>query len=193
MSHVRSENEDVYSDVKLVENADVAHLYQYWLAWSADPLVPKGYADGYPKTLVEFFESIKSRYVFRLGMVNNEVVGSDWLHDLYPSLDSPTDAWNGLYVMPGHRGSGIQRGLWLRMCEEVDRMGIRHLHGATRVGNKGGERSMRDIQNMYFVGVYPKFALFNGQATDCVIYTRHKSDIDRAWHMAEERVSLLRG
>lgn len=177
------------SVVHLVSNPSIELLKIYWQARQADPLVPAFYADTGPRTFEAFVQTIETGgYIYRLAIRNEQIVGAIWLHDIERGTDGQiNDAWIGGYVLPGMRGGNLLRKMWDIFRPECEQMDIWHIHGGTRSDNKVGYRAGCSELDLIHIGVFPKFTTFDGVCHDCIIFTLHPEDKERAWKIAYKR------
>ena len=152
-----------------------------------DPTAQNAYADGAPTSFPDFLEHIEQLPAHWLALLGRHVIGAIWLHDPYP-VSEPAEAWVGLYVMPEWRGREVQRFMSVALQFALTTSNITHLYSAIHQGNIRGQRSAEKVIGLHKACVYPKFAVFNGQAADCVIYTYNEEDMGNAWEAAERRV-----
>ncbi|MDH3599460.1 MAG: hypothetical protein OEU26_07445, partial [Candidatus Tectomicrobia bacterium] len=113
--------------------------------------------------------------------------GAIWLHDPYPTCE-PTEAWVGLYVMPEWRGRKVQRFMSVGLQLASTLSSVTHLYSAIHEANGRGQRSAEEVVGLHRACIYPEFAVFSGQAVDCVIYAYNVDDIGNAWEAAERRI-----
>ncbi len=165
-------------------------LEYWWQVRQSDPDAASGYADDAPQSFVELVERIDSgQYLLYLAYAADEVVGALWMHDITRDADgTPRVGWMGTYVLPDHRGRQTTQSMWeLTHCALVE-LGVQSIYWASHYKNTRSHAIAERHLGLHRVAVYPAFTLFDGEPTDCVIFSTYETDIGSAWEQATMRV-----
>lgn len=148
------------------------------------------YADSFPPTLAHFQEEVaQGEKWLLLCLVNGQVAGALWLHDLLRRADGRVHgAWIGCYFLPPYRGQ-LAVDLWQMARQHWEAAGIVHFFSAINIANRRSQAFATRGVHFTRVGRYPDFILCHGQPTDMFIYTLHAADSALAWRLAEERAA----
>src|SRR5262245_16161941 len=89
----------------VTEKPTIEQLHVWWEAMQGDDL-SVAYADSFPPTLTHFSREVaRGEKILLLGLVDNQVAGAMWLHDLLQRHDGVVSAgWFGCYFLPAYRG-----------------------------------------------------------------------------------------
>lgn len=173
----------------VTDNPTSEQLQVWWETMQSDDL-SVAYADSFPPTLQDFcFEVAAGEKLFLLCLVDGEVAGALWLHDLLHRDDGTVSAaWTGGYFLPPYRGRAALH-LWHTARQHWEVMGVEHFFTAAHVANRHSQAFIS--RGMYFhrVGKYPDFTIFHGQPVDVFIYSMRAEDATLAWELAEARAA----
>jgi len=165
-------------------------LHRWWRVRQADPDTARAFTDDAPHTFAELHTLIVTgAYLFYLAQDSiGDVVGAMWLHDLvHDEEDLPRAGWLGTYVLPTHRGTRTTQAMWLLIRDALEARGVQSVYIASHRDNTRAHRVAEVHLGFYPVGMFPAFARFGGQLTDCLILSMHPEDIGEAWALAYER------
>jgi RimJ/RimL family protein N-acetyltransferase len=165
-------------------------LQQWWHVRQADPDTARAFTDDAPRTFVALHTLIgTSAYLFYLAQDPlGDVMGAMWLHDLvYDEEGIPRAGWLGTYVLPAHRGARTTQTMWFLIRDALEARGVRSVYIASHYANTRAHRVAEVHLGFHPVGLFPAFARFGGQPTDCVILSMRLEDIGEAWALAYER------
>jgi hypothetical protein len=148
------------------------------------------YTDSFPTTLTDFrLEVAQGEKLLLLCLVNGQVAGALWLHDLVHRHDNTVSAgWIGCYFLPSYRGYPAIR-LWQIAFEHWEGTGIGHFFCAVNVANRRSQVFVAMTGYFHRIGRFPDFACFHGQPADVFIYTLHTEDTGLAWQLARARAA----
>ena len=171
----------------VTDRPTIEQLQVWWEAMQSDDL-SVAYADAFPPTLTDFRREVaEGEKILLLGLIDSQVAGAMWLHDLLYCHDGTVSAgWVGCYFLSSYRGRvAIQ--LSQAAIQHWEAAGIGHIFSAINVANRLSQAFI--TRGMYFhrVGRFPNFALFHGQPVDVFIYTLHVEDARLACKLAEAR------
>ena len=173
----------------VTESPTIEQLQVWWAAMQNDDL-SVAYADSFPSTLTDFHrEIVQGEKLLLLCLVDDQVAGALWLHDLLHRCDGTVSAgWFGGYFLPSYRGRlAVQLWQAARQLWEVTR--IVHIFSAVNVANRRSQAFLTRAASFHRVGRFPDFTFFHGQPTDCFIYTLHPEDAALAWELATARAA----
>jgi hypothetical protein len=148
------------------------------------------YADSFPSTLTDFrHEVARGEKQALLGLVEEQVAGMVWLHDLLHRYDGTVSAgWLGCYFLSPYRGH-MARLLWQAARHHWEAAGITHFFCAVHVANRRSQAFVTRGASFHRVGRFPDFACYHGRPADLVIYTLHIEDMALAWELAAARAA----
>jgi hypothetical protein len=148
------------------------------------------YADSFPATLSDFCHEVaRGEKILFLCLVDRQVAGAMWLHDLRHCRDGTVFAgWAGGYFLPSYRGLLAVR-LWQAVRQHWEAAGVRHIFCAVHVANRLSQVFVTRGMHFHRVGRFRNFALFQGKPTDLFIYTLHPEDAALAWEHATVRAA----
>jgi hypothetical protein len=166
-----------------------AQYHGWWQAMHRDDL-RVAYTDAFPPTLAAFRRAVaQGDTLLLLCLVDDQVAGAMWLHDLRPRRDGSVAAgWVGGYFLPAYRGPLASR-LWHLVRQHWEGAGIAHLFCAVHVANRLSQVFVTRAMQFHRVGRFPAFAVYHGQPADLVIYTLHPEDTALAWDLATARAA----
>src|SRR5213593_2932902 len=97
----------------VTESPTTEQLQGWWEAMQRDDL-SVAYADSFPATLTDFCREVaQDEMILLLCLIDDQVVGALWLHDLLHRCDGTVSAgWFGGYFLPAYRGR-----LAVQLCE----------------------------------------------------------------------------
>jgi hypothetical protein len=164
-------------------------LQAWWEAMQRDDL-SVAYADSFPATLTDFCREVaQGEKILLLCLVDGQVAGAMWLHDLLRRRDGTVSAgWAGAYFLPSYRGPLAAR-LWQVVRQHWEAAGIEHIFCAVHVANRLSQVFVTRGMHFHRVGRFPAFALYRGQPTDLFIYTLYAEDAALAWELATVRAA----
>ena len=89
----------------VTESPTIEQLQTWWEAMQNDDL-SVAYADSFPATLTDFCcEVAQGEKLLLLGLIDSQVAGALWLHDMLHRGDGTVSAgWVGGYFLPSYRG-----------------------------------------------------------------------------------------
>jgi RimJ/RimL family protein N-acetyltransferase len=146
--------------------------------------------DDAPQHFAAFYQHlVTGDYLFYLAQdETGQVVGAMWLHDVVRDTDSrPQAGWLGTYVLPAHRGVRTTQAMWALIREALDALGVHSVYIASHHANTRAHRVAEHHLGFYRVDLFPAFALFGGQPTDCLILSMRREDLAEAWALAYTR------
>jgi RimJ/RimL family protein N-acetyltransferase len=146
------------------------------------------YTDAFPATLTDFrHEVAQGEKLLLVCLVDGQVAGALWLHDLLRRRDGSVSAgWAGGYFLPSYRGYAAV-GLWQIVRQHWEDVGIRHIFCAVNIANRLSQAFVTRGMHFHRVGCFRDFAFYHGQPTDLIIYTLHSADTALAWELATAR------
>jgi hypothetical protein len=165
-------------------------LQQWWQARQADPDCCLAFGDDAPVNFAALCHRLAcAEYLFYLAQTATApVVGAMWCHDLVCAPDgTPRAGWLGTYVLPDCRGEHTTQAMWTLVQRALARQGIHQVYIASHHANRRAHRVAEEHLGFHRVGIYPGFALFGGQPTDCLILSLHQADRADAWACATRR------
>jgi len=148
------------------------------------------YADSFPPTLTSFrLEVTQGQKMLLLCLVDEQVAGAIWLHDLLHRPEGTVSAgWIGCYFLSYYRGR-LAIHLWQIARQHWEATGIAHFFTAVHVANRLSQAFITRGALFHRVGRFPAFTFFHGQPTDVFIYTLHAEDTALAWELAAARAA----
>jgi RimJ/RimL family protein N-acetyltransferase len=173
----------------VTERPPIEQLQVWWEAMQSDDL-SVAYADSFPPTLAHFrHEVAQGEKILLLGLVDGQVAGTLWLHDLLHRHDGSVAAgWFGCYFLPSYRGRpAIQ--LWQAALQHWKTAGIAHFFSAIHVANRRSQAYATRGGSFHRIGRFPAFTVFQGQPADVFIYTLYAEDTALAWELAAARAA----
>jgi len=173
----------------VTESPTPEQLQVWWETMQSDDL-NVAYADSFPATLTDFRREVaQGEKLLLLCLVDGQVAGAMWLHDLLHHCDGTVSAgWAGGYFLPFYRGL-LAMHLWQAVRQHWEAVGIRHIFCAVHVANRLSQVFVTRGMHFHRVGRFPDFALFHGQPTDLFIYTLNPEDTALAWELATARAA----
>jgi RimJ/RimL family protein N-acetyltransferase len=165
-------------------------LQRWWQVRQADPDTAVAFTDDAPRTFAALHTLIVTdAYLFYLAQDPlGDVIGAMWLHDLVRDEEGiPRAGWLGTYVLPAHRGVRTTQAMWFLIRDALEARGVRSVYIASHCANTRAHRVAEVHLGFHHVGLFPAFARFSGQPTDCVILSMRLEDIGEAWALAYER------
>jgi RimJ/RimL family protein N-acetyltransferase len=165
-------------------------LQWWWHVRQADPDTVRAFTDDAPRTFAALHTLlVTGTYLFYLAQDPlGDVMGAMWLHDLVRDEEGiPRAGWLGTYVLPAHRGARTTQAMWFLMRDAVEARGVRSVYIASHWANTRAHRVAEVHLGFHPVGLFPAFACFGGELTDCVILSMRLDDIGEAWALAYER------
>jgi len=178
--------------VAVTERPTCAQWHVWWEAMHRDDL-RVAYADSFPPTLTAFrCEVTRGEKRALLGLVEGQVAGLVWLHDLVHRQDGTVSAgWLGCYFLSLYRGP-LARHVWQAARHPWEAGGITHFFCAVHVANRRSQAFVTRGAQFHRVGRFPAFACYHGRPADLVIYTLHPNDLALAWDLATARAARQR-
>jgi hypothetical protein len=173
----------------VTESPTTEQLQVWWEAMQRDDL-SVAYADSFPSTLTDFHREVaQGEKILLLGLVDGQVAGALWLHDLLHHCDGTVSAgWFGGYFLLSYRGRlAVQ--LWQAARQHWEAAGIVHIFSAVNVANRRSQAFLTRGAFFHRVGRFADFTLYHGQPVDLFIYTLHAEDAALAWELAEARAA----
>jgi hypothetical protein len=148
------------------------------------------YADSFPPTLTDFrLEVAQGDKFLLLGLVDGQVAGALWLHDLLHRRDGTVSAgWVGCYFLSSYRGR-LALYLWQIARQHWETAGVVHFFSAANVANRRSQALITRGAHFHRVGRFPDFTVVHGHAADFFIYTLHAEDAVLAWDLATARAA----
>jgi len=173
----------------VTDQPTIEQLQVWWEAMQSDDL-SVAYADSFPPTLSDFrLEVAQGEKILLLALVDSQVAGALWLHDLWRRRDSTVSAgWVGCYFLSSYRGRLVIH-LWQAARQYWEAAGIRHFFSAIHVANRRSQAVITRGTHFHRVGRFPAFTVFHGQPVDVFIYTLHAEDTVLAWELAAARAA----
>jgi len=165
-------------------------LQQWWRVRQADPESLMAFTDDAPRTFAALSRCIATgEWLFYLAQAApDDVIGAMWLHDLVWDEDGlPRAGWLGTYVVPASRGARTTQAMWLLIRDALEARGVRSVYIASHHANTRAHRVAEVHLGFHPVGIFPAFARFGGQPTDCMILCMRPEDMGEAWALAYER------
>ena len=165
-------------------------LQWWWHVRQADPDTVRAFTDDAPRTFAALHTLlVTGTYLFYLAQDPlGDVMGAMWLHDLVRDEEGiPRAGWLGTYVLPAHRGGRTTQAMWFLMRDALEARGVRSVYIASHCANTRAHRVAEVHLGFHPVGLFPAFARFGGELTDCVILSMRLEDIGEAWALAYER------
>lgn len=177
------------STVAVTDKPTMKQLQVWWQAMQGDDL-SVAYADSFPQTLTDFcLEVAQEKKLLLLCLVDNEVAGALWLHDLHCNHQGKvTGGWIGCYFLPSYRGRHALQ-VWDRAKKYWEALGVKHFFTAINVDNKPSQAMITRGAHFHLVERFPRFTLFHGQPTDVFIYALHAEDNQLARDLAIARAA----
>jgi hypothetical protein len=175
--------------VAVTDTPTSEQLHVWWEAMQSEDL-SVAYADLFPPMLSDFCREVaRGEKILLLCLVDGQVAGALWLHDLLNRRDGTVSiGWLGAYFLPAYRGClAIQS--WQAARQHWEAGGIAHIFTAVNVTNRRSQAYVTRGAHFHRVGRFPDFALFHGQPTDLFIYTIHAEDAALAWELATTRAA----
>lgn len=171
----------------VTESPTPQQLQVWWEAMQGDDL-SVAYTDAFPATLTDFrHEVAQGEKLLLVCLVDGQVAGALWLHDLLRRRDGSVSAgWAGGYFLPSYRGYAAV-GLWQIVRQHWEDVGIRHIFCAVNIANRLSQAFVTRGMHFHRVGCFRDFAFYHGQPTDLIIYTLHSADTALAWELATAR------
>jgi hypothetical protein len=175
--------------VTVTDRPTIEQLQTWWQILQSDDL-SVAYADSFPQTLTDFrLEVEQGDKMLLLGLVDGQVAGALWLHDIWHHSDGTVaGGWLGCYFLPAYRGRlAVQ--LWQAARQYWEAAGIAHFFSAAHVDNRRSQAMLTRGGHFHLVGRFPRFLMYHGQPTDLFIYTLHAEDMLLAWERAADRAA----
>jgi len=173
----------------VTENPTTEQLHVWWETMQSDDL-SVAYADSFPATLTNFRREVaQGEKILLLCLVDGQVAGTAWLHDLVHRHDGSVSAgWYGCYFLPAYRGQlAVQA--WRAARQHWEARGIRHFFTAINVANRRSQAYATRGMRFHRVGRFARFTYFHGQLVDVFIYTLRAEDAALAWELAAARAA----
>jgi hypothetical protein len=148
------------------------------------------YADSFPSMLTDFRREVAhGEKILLLCLVDGQVAGAAWLHDLVHRRDGSVSAgWYGCYFLPAYRGHlAVQA--WQAARQHWEAGGITHFFTAINVANRRSQAYATRGMRFHRVGKFSHFTFFHVQLVDVFIYTLHAEDAMLAWELAAARAA----
>jgi RimJ/RimL family protein N-acetyltransferase len=183
-------NTMVSTELTITDTPSRHALRLWWRTRQADPDSTVAFSDDAPRDFEAFCTQITTgAYLFYLARDSaRDVVGAMWLHDIVREADgTPCAGWIGTYVLPAHRGLHTTKAMWVLVRAALEARGVRSVYIASHHANTRAHRVAETHLGFHRVGIFPAFARFSGQPTDCVILSMHPEDIGEAWALAYVR------
>jgi hypothetical protein len=173
----------------VTDTPTLEQLQVWWKTMQSDDL-SVAYADSFPATLTDFrFEVTHGEKLLLLGLVDGQVAGALWLHDLLHRRDGSVAAgWVGCYFLSGYRGR-LALDLWQTARRHWEAAGVVHFFSAANVANRRSQALIARGAHFHRVGRFPNFSLYHRQPADVIIYTMHAEDTRLAWELATARAA----
>jgi hypothetical protein len=173
----------------VTDTPTIRQLHVWWEAMQRDDL-SVAYTDSFPPTLTNFRLGVAQGDKFLLlGLINGQVAGALWLHDLLHRRDGTVSAgWIGGYFLPSYRGR-LALYLWQAARQHWEAAGVVHFFSAANVANRRSQALITRGAHFHRVGRFPDFSVVQGQAADFFIYTLHAEDTALAWELAAARAA----
>jgi Acetyltransferase (GNAT) family len=177
------------SILAVTDRPTIEQLQVWWEVMQSDDL-SVAYADSFPLKLTDFCREVaQGEKILLFCLVDGQVAGALWLHDLLHRCDDTASAgWFGGYFLPSYRGRlAIQ--LWQAARQHWEATGIVHIFSAVNVANRRSQAFLTRGASFQRVGRFSDFTFFHEQLTDCFIYTLHPEDTALAWKLATARAA----
>ena len=173
----------------VTESPTIEQLQMWWETMQNDDL-SIAYADSFPPTLTDFRREVaQGEKILLLCLVDGQVAGALWLHDLLHRYDGTVSAgWFGGYFLPSYRGRLAVR-LWQAARQHWEAVGVVHIFSAVHNANRRSQAFLTRGASFHRVGRFPAFTVYHGQPTDLFIYTMHAEDAALAWELATARAA----
>lgn len=175
--------------VECVLQPTLAQHAAWWHDLVRDPLVPEVFTDMMPTSLAAF---LAPDHIKATVLLDDEttVLGAFWLHD-YGFWAGHPYTWCGVYIRPQYRHSlSAALGRAMRRC--CRHYGYRTIFVACRQANVAAQRFAERAFGLRPLGVYPRWAPFEGQLDDVMLFTARREDAALCWQVAEERHQIFR-
>ncbi len=175
--------------VAVTERPTSEQWHVWWEAMQLDDL-SVAYADSFPPTLTDFRREVaQGEKSVLLCLVDGQVAGTVWLHDLLHRHDGTVSAgWLGCYFLSPYRGH-LAMHLWQAARQHWEAAGIAHFFCAVHVANRRSQAFVTRGAYFHRVGRFPDFTYYHGQPVDLFIYTLHAEDTALAWDLAAARAA----
>lgn len=178
--------------IRLDARPRIVDLLQFWQILHADSSCRHGvYMDTFPwGDMAAFFAPmLRDEMLFWLVLVDEQVAGAHWLHDL---MDSPRGrtAWFATYYAPAWRGQLAPQAFHLFM-DAAAAAGIVHVFGGHRPRNEGARR-MGQKCGLTYAGEVKEFGWFEGRLDTLCVYSWRPEGTALALLQAEHRASIHR-
>ncbi len=179
--------QDAGPAVTITATPTVEQLQTWWDAMQRDDL-SVAYNDEFPTSLTDFrLEVAQGTKLLLLALVDGQVAGALWLHDMVYRPDGTVSAgWVGGYTLPAYRGPLGSRG-WLASKKHWEAQGIRHFFTAAHIANRRSQAFIARCMRFHRVDISQQFAFYNGELTDVVFYTANRHDAQLARQCAQAR------
>jgi hypothetical protein len=173
----------------VTERPTAAQLQVWWETMQSDDL-SVAYADSFPPTLPDFRREVaQGEKILLLCLVDGQVAGALWLHDLLRRGNGTVSAaWLGGYFLLPYRGR-LAIHLWQAARQHWEAAGITHFFSAVNVANRRSQALLTRGMHFHRVGRFPTFTVFHGQPVDVCIYTLLAEDTVLAWELAAARAA----
>ena len=177
------------SILAVTDRPTIEQLQVWWEVMQSDDL-SVAYADSFPPTLTNFRREVsQGEKILLICLVDGQVAGALWLHDLLHRCDDTVSAgWFGGYFLPSYRGR-LALQLWLAARQHWEAGGVVHIFSAVNIANRCSQAFLTRAASFHRVGRFLAFTFFHGQPTDCFIYTLHPEDTSLAWELATARAA----
>ena len=177
------------SMLTVTESPTPEQLQVWWDAMQGDDL-SVAYTDAFPPTLAAFRRDVaQGEKILRLCLIDGQVAGALWLHDLLRRRDGTVSAgWVGGYFLQPYRGH-LAVGLWQVVRQHWENAGVKHIFCAVNIANRLSQAFVTRGMRFHRVGCFRDFAFFHGQPAALVIYTLHSADTALAWELATARAA----
>lgn len=127
-------------------------------------------------------------YLFYLASYGAAPIGAMWLHDIMrTTFGTPRAGWVGTYVLPEHRGLCTTMAMWEVFYETLTAIGVQHMYIASHCQNTRAHTVAECHLGFHRVGVYPAFAICQGQPADFLILSMNEAEREEAWALAQAR------
>jgi RimJ/RimL family protein N-acetyltransferase len=173
----------------VTDTPTIGQLQVWWEAMQSDDL-SVAYADSFPPTLSDFrLGAAQGDRLFLLCLVDGQVAGALWLHDLLHRRDGSVSAgWIGCYFLSAYRGR-LALDLWQTARQHWEAAGVVHFFSAANVANRRSQAFIARGAHFHRVGIFHDFSFFRRRPADMVIYTLHAEDTRLAWELATARAA----
>ncbi|MGE3539246.1 MAG: N-acetyltransferase family protein [Candidatus Tectimicrobiota bacterium] len=178
-----------WTTLQVTEQPTSEQLEAWWEAMHNDD-ISVAYADSFPATLFDFcLDVARERKRLLICLVDGEVAGAAWLHDLLCGDDGRVHTgWVGLYFLPAYRGQ-VAIHLWQTARQHWEAAGMQHLFAAVNIANRRSQVFVTRGMRFHRLGIFAQFTMFHGQPTDVVLYAMHADDTSLAWSLAAARAA----